>query len=133
VDSRACELACRRGIDEDLPSVYEDPKDVAISKRKANKRSQPVKDNTAFIPRTEWQRVEIVASKVANRPNGSTLVATVRADSGVTFTETITLEDAKQDAQDAGQKQFAHLRHATGVYDINASEELRYIPFERRV
>jgi hypothetical protein len=121
------------GWDEDIPPVYEDPKAAAISKRRANKRGQPANDNTEFIPRTDWQRVEIIASEVVNLPKGSALVATVQMDSGETVAETIILEDAKQDVQEAGQKQFAHLRIATGLSDINASEELHFIPFERRV
>lgn len=121
------------GWDEDLPAVYQDPKDAAISKRKAGKRATPTPANSNVAVAANWESVEVVASEVVERPKGNALVATLRSGAGDTIVEEITLEHANQTEQDRGQKQFEKLRWAMDLNVIDDSSELHGIPFERRV
>lgn len=123
------------GWDEDLPSVYDDPKDAAIAKKRASPPKPTVPANENMPPlRTNWDKVEVIASEVVARAKGNALVMTLRSTDGSDcYTETIILEDASQDIQDDGQRQFSKLRQAMGVEDIYDTEQLHGIPFERRI
>jgi hypothetical protein len=124
-----------------MPAVYDrpDPKAASTVGRKARKPAAakpitpaPANSNVA-APSSGWQRVEVVESQVEARPKGSALVMRLRTEAGDTLSETITLEDASQDVQDAGQRQFRHLRLAAGSGVIDKPEELLGLVFEHRV
>ena len=96
------------------------------------KPSAPANSNLPSKAR-QWQRVTIDGAEVEEHAKGSRLVLTLLPDGGEPVIERIALEDAKQDVQEFGQKQFTSLRNAVGIGGIEDFSELLGLSFECRV
>ena len=123
--------------EEDLPAAYGKPEPKAEPERKAKAAEKPTSlvpaNSNVPIPRSAWQRVEIIATDVVGTNGNSELVATMSTAAGERVVDRITLEHASQESQEAGQKQFEQLRWAAGLGVIEDTADLHGIAFERRI
>ncbi len=91
-------------------------------------------DNERPTPSRQWQRVQIVESRVSKFPDGGMdLSIQLKADAGDTLSDIIVLDHPDYETQAEGKRCFAALCQACGVDETEDSNDLHGIAFERRL
>lgn len=117
--------------DEDLPAVYEDPKEAAIARKAASRKAAPANESTeaepsakpdfSFPPNRQLPAKITRAEVSQSEDDGATLLEVwFTTSEGHEVYEFITTESPDAGEQERGQRSLAKLLNAAEVEDIDA-------------
>lgn len=117
--------------DEDLPSVYADPKEAAIAKKK-DRPAKATKKAAKLEPFTERRETfTIIDASVGDEGASKWLDIALQADDGVCDDMTICIESHDESAQQKGQNLLDRIVSATGLPAADDTSDLVGAKFVR--